>query len=114
MRFVNVQLSFMANSLISVELVYVSLQQQELLISVEVSQGTTVAQLIQQSGILQQLPELSSSTGLAIRVGIFGKLVSLDTVVFAGDRVEIYRPLLIEPKEARRLRAGGKVRKGNK
>jgi len=62
----------------------------------------TVQQAIEASGILQQFPEID----LAInKVGVFGKLARLDTELVAGDRVEIYRPLIADPKEARRRRA---------
>ncbi len=59
-----------------------------------------MAEAISKSGLLQSHPE---TAGMA--VGIFAKLVSLNTEVKAGDRIEIYRPLLIDPKENRRQRA---------
>lgn len=62
--------------------------------------GATVAEALQQSGIFQSHPE---TEGMA--VGIFSKLVPLDTVVKAGDRLEIYKPLQLDPKERRRKQA---------
>ncbi|HKY02915.1 MAG TPA: RnfH family protein [Burkholderiales bacterium] len=66
-------------------------------------QGSTVEEAIRASGVLQAFPNLDLETN---RVGIFAKLVMLDTVLQEGDRVEIYRPLIIDPKEARRARGG--------
>jgi len=62
----------------------------------------TVQQAIEASGILQQFPEID----LAInKIGVFGKLTQPDSELVEGDRVEIYRPLIADPKEARRRRA---------
>ena len=62
----------------------------------------TIEQAIQHSNILEQFPEID----LAInKVGIFGELRTLDEMVAEGDRIEIYRPLKIDPKQARRNRA---------
>ena len=72
------------------------------LISLLVEPSCTVRQGIEFSGVLAQCPVID----LAInKVGIFSRIVHLDTLVKAGDRIEIYRPLIIEPKHARRLRA---------
>ena len=71
-------------------------------IPLEVSAHCTVALAIRQSQILQQFPEIDLPNA---SVGIFGERVRLDTVLQPGDRVEIYRPLLIDPKDARRARA---------
>lgn len=64
--------------------------------------GATVAEAIRRSGIREARPDVATGTG---RVGIFARKASLDTPLREGDRVEIYRPLQIDPKEARRLRA---------
>lgn len=64
--------------------------------------GSTVAQAIEASGIVQEI------SGLVVdpaRLGIFSRKVTPDHVVGEGDRVEIYRPLTLDPKEARRRRA---------
>jgi putative ubiquitin-RnfH superfamily antitoxin RatB of RatAB toxin-antitoxin module len=71
-------------------------------------EGSTLHDAVKQSGILQELPEIDLT---ACRVGIFGKLKDLDTVLRDRDRVEIYRPLIADPKESRRMRA---EKKGSK
>jgi putative ubiquitin-RnfH superfamily antitoxin RatB of RatAB toxin-antitoxin module len=64
--------------------------------------GSTVGEAIRASGLLAQCPEIDLNRN---RVGIFGRLAQLDTPLQDGDRVEIYRPLNTDPKEARRRRA---------
>ncbi|MGZ5819778.1 MAG: RnfH family protein, partial [Burkholderiaceae bacterium] len=64
--------------------------------------GTTVQEAILQSGILRRVPEIDFT---ACHIGIYGKLKSLDTVLRDQDRVEIYRPLVADPKDSRRQRA---------
>lgn len=86
---------------IQVEVVYAGERVQES-IPLMVKEGTTVLEAIGQSQILVRFPEIGAVEG---RVGIFGKTVALDTVLHAGDRVEIYRYLRQDPKEARRARA---------
>jgi len=73
-----------------------------LLRAMEVDAGTTIGQAIEQSGMLQDAPEINLVT---MPVGIYGKKKTLDTVLQARDRVEIYRPLIVDPKNARRRRA---------
>ena len=86
----------------NVEIVYgVATKQTRLLQAV--TPGTTILAAIQQSGMLQLWPEINLTT--LNKVGIFGKLATLDTVVNDKDRIEIYRPLIIDPKQARLLRA---------
>jgi hypothetical protein len=65
--------------------------------------GSTVADAIAASEVVRRFPELADD--LADRVGVFGRPVSLDRVLVPHDRVEIYRALVVTPKEARRLRA---------
>jgi len=87
---------------LSVEVVLATPKRQVLL-TVTVEEGASVADVIIGSGIE------SHFTGLAVSdmaVGIWGKPVSRDSTVNAGDRVELYRPLEIDPREARRQRAG--------
>ena len=67
--------------------------------------GSTLQQALEQSGLLRQHPEIDLAVNL---VGIHGKKKTLDTVLRAQDRVEVYRPLQADPKEARRRRAGSK------
>jgi putative ubiquitin-RnfH superfamily antitoxin RatB of RatAB toxin-antitoxin module len=84
-----------------VEVVY-ALRDEQVLIQLQVEEGTTVRQAIERSGILQRFPEIDPTRG---SVGIFGRIAAPDTPLQDGDRVEIYRPLLVDPKEARRKRA---------
>lgn len=70
-------------------------------IALMVEENCTVARAITLSKIGEQFPEIILSNNL---VGIFGKRVTLEYIVQEGDRVEIYRPLLIDPKEARRMK----------
>lgn len=86
---------------IAVEVVY-ALPQKQKLLSLTVAAGTTVVEAINQSGIMDHFE------GLVIEpdgVGIFSRKVSLDHQLKAGDRVEIYRPLIADPKQTRRERA---------
>ncbi len=84
----------------AVEIVYASPAEQVLL-TLEVTPGTNVRQAIEQSGIRKRFPDIDALRG---KIGIFGKLVTPDTVLRVGDRVEIYRPLIADPKDARRQR----------
>ena len=98
-------------SKILVELSY-ALPDQQILLAIDVEEGTTVNQLIELSGILEQFPDID--LGKTNKVGIFGKLTKLTTVLREKDRVEIYRPLIADPKEVRRRRAaeGKAMKKG--
>lgn len=95
---------------IRVEVAYARPEQQAL-IPVEVPEGATLEQAIVQSRIQEQFPEIQLQTA---KVGVFGKLGKLSAILRAGDRVEIYRPLLADPKEVRKQRAaeGKRTRKG--
>jgi len=68
---------------------------------IKISNGTTLGDAIPLSGIIDEFPEIDLINN---RVGIFGKLSKLETILKHNDRVEIYRSLLIDPKDARRLR----------
>ncbi|WP_428943809.1 RnfH family protein [Pantoea sp. FN060301] len=86
---------------IAVEVVY-ALPDKQYLYTVNVEECSTVEQAIHASGIL----ELRSDIDLARnKVGIFSRTVKLQDEVQGGDRIEIYRPLIADPKELRRLRA---------
>lgn len=93
----------MAELMLHIEVVYAAVERQEL-IALDVPVGTTVLAAIEASGIAQRFSELDLAQ---CPVGIFGKVVSAPATqcLEAGDRVEIYRPLLADPKEVRRLRA---------
>lgn len=72
---------------------------------VQVVSGTTLEKAIRASGVLDHAPEIDLAT---CRTGIHGKLKSLDAILRDQDRVEIYRPLQADPKEARRRRVAKK------
>lgn len=84
-----------------VEVAY-ALPQVQVLHKLDVPPGCTVEQAIRRCGILQQFSEIDLAKN---KLGIFGKFTPLQTVLQPHDRIEIYRPLIIDPKEARRLRA---------
>jgi putative ubiquitin-RnfH superfamily antitoxin RatB of RatAB toxin-antitoxin module len=86
--------------LICIEIVYAEAQRQ-ILRKVEIAENCTVAEAIAASGILDDLPAGFTAAG----IGIFGKTVTPATRLRAGDRVELYRPLQADPKDARRRRA---------
>lgn len=67
-----------------------------------VATGTSLHQAIVASGLLEQMPEVDISV---LKVGVHGKLKPLDAAVREGDRIEVYRPLQADPKDARRRRA---------
>ena len=91
-----------------VEVVYALPARQDV-IAVTMPKGATVQQAIEASAILTRNPEIDLASN---KVGVFGKLVKLDTVVRDRDRIEIYRPLIADPKEVRKQRAAaGKVMK---
>ena len=89
---------------IIVEVAY-ALPQSQSILTLTVNAGTTALEAVIQSGIAQQYPDISLDY---LALGIFGKKVESGTVLKAMDRVEIYRPLLANPKEARRQRAAAK------
>jgi len=66
---------------------------------VTVARGATLEQAVAQSGLLQEVPDVDLS---AMQVGIYAKKKTLDTVLREHDRIEIYRPLIADPKNARR------------
>jgi uncharacterized protein len=81
----------------------------QVIIPVAVEEGASLDIAIKRSGILERFPEIDLEKS---KVGIFGKLSKQDTPLRAKDRVEIYRPLIADPKEVRKKRAAeGKVMK---
>lgn len=93
---------------IMVEVAY-ALPKQQLIIPIMVADGTTAEAAIRASGILEKFPDINLENN---KIGIFGKLTKLDSVLRDMDRIEIYRPLIADPKEIRRQRAAeGKVMK---
>ena len=93
---------------ILIEVAY-ALPNKQLIIPVKVKHGITAEEAIQLSGIVKKFPEVDLEVN---QIGIFGKLTQLDHVMRERDRIEIYRPLIADPKEIRRQRAAeGKVMK---
>ena len=86
---------------ISVEVAYALPQKQEVL-SLKIRSGALVSEAIARSGIQQDFPEIDLASA---KVGIYGKQVKLDAVLRDKDRIEIYRPLIADPKEIRKKRA---------
>jgi len=98
----------MAIESINVEVAY-AMPEKQIIRVVNVDVGTTIGAAIVQSGIMMDFPDLELEEA---KVGIFGKAAAMTTVLNDGDRVEIYRPLIADPKEVRRKRAAeGKVMK---
>ncbi len=95
---------------INVEVAY-AMAQKQVVRKVNVDAGTTLGAAIVQSGIMMDFPDLELENA---KVGIYGKAVSMVTAIKEGDRVEIYRPLIADPKEVRRRRAaeGKAMKKG--
>lgn len=94
---------------INVEVCYALKDRQEI-VHLKMPEGCTVQRAIDASGLLQKHPEIDLAK--LNKIGVFAKLVKGDTVLRDKDRVEIYRPLIADPKEVRRKRAEeGKVMK---
>jgi len=94
-----------ADNTIEVEVAYARPERQ-LILKVEVPHGTTAIEAARLSGIEEEFPEIELGKN---RLGLFGKLCKNDKPLARGDRVEIYRPLLADPRAARReLAAAGK------
>ena len=87
----------------AVEVAYAKPHEQKI-ISVTVPEGTTIYEVVKLSGITQYFPEIDLNSMI---LGIFGKAIAkpAEQAIKSGDRVEIYRPLIADPKEVRRLRA---------
>lgn len=90
----------MAAELINVQVCYAS-DAVQFLRALRVPAGTTLEQAIAASGVLAEVPGIDLST---TQVGIYAKKKPLNTVLREHDRVEIYRPLIADPKNARRRR----------
>ncbi|MDA8329344.1 MAG: RnfH family protein [Betaproteobacteria bacterium] len=95
---------------IKVEVAYAKPDAQ-VIIPIELSPGADVQTAIETSGIQEKFPEIDASRN---KMGIFGKQVKLDYTLREGDRVEIYRPLIADPKAVRQQRAeaGKAMKKG--
>ncbi|MCZ4295941.1 RnfH family protein [Vibrio sinaloensis] len=89
------------SDMIHVEVVY-ALPHEQRIFTLVVKEAMTVEEIIVQSGVLELYPEIDLSKN---KVGVFSRNVKLDSTVQDKDRIEIYRPLLADPKEIRRKRA---------
>jgi hypothetical protein len=89
-----------SKGLLRVEIAY-ALSESQVLIALEVEDGATIRQAIERSGILVRIPGIDLARE---SVGVFGKTARLDAVLRDGDRVEIYRSLIADPRESRRRR----------
>jgi putative ubiquitin-RnfH superfamily antitoxin RatB of RatAB toxin-antitoxin module len=94
-----------SSSPVRVSVVY-ALPQRQVVVDLDVDAGCTVAQAVTRSGLLSRFPEIART---ALHCAIYSRLVPLDQRLESGDRVEVLRPLLVDPKEARR-QAAAKVR----
>lgn len=90
----------MADKVVCVEVAYATPERQTI-VSVTLPAGSTAEQAIRASGILREFPEIDLSEQ---EIGIFGSVCKMDKTVVNGDRVEIYRPLVQDPMQARRNR----------
>ena len=86
---------------ISIEVVY-ALPHEQILLKLQAPQNTTVDRVLRLSGIMERYPEIDLDKN---KLGIYGKLTKTDAALRDKDRIEIYRPLLADPKEMRRKRA---------
>jgi len=95
---------------IEVEVAYARPDEQ-IILALKVPAGATIEDAIRRSSVLERFPEIDLATN---KVGVFGKVGRLDQELSPGDRVEIYRPLIADPKEARKQRAaeGKAMKKG--
>ena len=93
----------MSNSanIFSVDVIY-ALPHQQKVITINVTEGTTFIDALKQSQMIAFFPEIKKET---VKLGTFGRLVKHDDILESGQRVEIYRPLIADPKDVRRRRA---------
>ena len=100
----------MVDELLEVEVAYARPDEQVIL-TVRVPAGSTIEDALRRCGLMERFPEVDLGVN---KVGVFGKASRLDAVLEPGDRVEVYRPLIADPKEARKQRAaeGKAMKKG--
>lgn len=89
--------------MVEVELIYLPLNEPSIHLRLALPAGATVEEVLKQANVL---PSILQDPGLS--VGIFSKRVPLDTLVKTGDRIEVYRPLMLHPMEKRRRHARSK------
>jgi uncharacterized protein len=98
------------NELIEIEVAY-AFPENQILECLKVPYGTTVAQAVQLSEICNKFPEIQPDNK---NLGVFGKLVKPETILRNHDRVEIYRPIIVDPKEKRKKRAENNIASNKK
>ena len=91
----------MAGAMLKIELVYATQVRQEL-VELVVEAGRSVGQIIDESGLYRLFPDQQLESA---DVGVWGRPVNRSHIACDGDRIEIYRPLLLDPRDARRLLA---------
>ncbi len=89
------------NEMIHVEVVY-ALPTEQVVFKLAVKADQTVEEIIRQSGVLERYSDIDLTVN---KVGVFSRNIKLDATIRDKDRIEIYRPLLADPKEIRRKRA---------
>lgn len=92
----------------SVEVIYADVQTQWRC-QIALQPGESLISVVQRCGVLTAFPQLAQQS---LRLGVFGKLREADSPAQPGDRIEIYRALLADPKQARRQRAARRLRGG--
>lgn len=96
------------SEMLRLEVVYALPNKQEI-VALKLPAGTTARQAVEASGLLQKYPEIDLAKN---KLGVFAKLTKPDAALRDQDRVEIYRPLIADPKEVRKQRAAeGKIMK---
>lgn len=94
---------------VHIQLCY-ALPEKAFVIDLDINVGSTIEEAIHHSGLLADYPDIDLDN---TKIGVFGKLKTLDTLVREGDRIEIYRPLRADPMESRRRRAQHKKKGGH-
>jgi hypothetical protein len=91
----------MSEKLINIEVAY-ALPTKQTIVDIAIKEGATVEDAIKASNILEQFPDIELNS---TKVGIWSRVVKLRDTLIDGDRIEIYRPLIADPKEIRKRRA---------
>ncbi|KTD19142.1 protein yfjF [Legionella lansingensis] len=89
--------------MVKVEIIYIKADGATVQLELSLEPGSTIADALNEAKLFETYPEAKN-----LPLGIFSKQMPLDTVLKTGDRIEIYRPLLLDPKEKRRQRAKAK------
>lgn len=89
------------DELVNIEVIY-ALEDEQKILRLSVAKKSTVAEVIKQSGILKLYPQIDLDQS---QCGIYSHVVTMEQIVKEGERIEIYRPLICDPKEVRKQRA---------